>query len=123
MFNNLADIDLEVTHLLVISGFLKPHDLDKALAGKRDGGSRLMDTLLDGGSVDAEVWKAAHDVLTHIHKSRLPVESARPALYMVGNCRMSVQEAFSKLGFQASGNPWLNQLTLLAESKKWGEAS
>jgi len=36
---------------------------------------------------------------------------------------MSVHEAFTKLGFQSNANPWLNQLTLLAESKKWDEAS
>lgn len=118
-----SDLDLEVTHLLVSSGFLMPYDLDRALACRRDTGQPLMDVLLENKFVDQGILRCAYGVLEHIYKSRLPRESARAALYMVGNCRMSVPEAFTKLGFQSTANPWLDQLTRLAQSKKWDTAS
>jgi hypothetical protein len=121
MLNYHSDLDLEVADLLVCSGFLMPHELDKALANKRECGGRLKDYLVDARLIEDNIFVAASAVIEQIRQSRLPRASARTALYMVGNCRMSVDEALTKMGhLTTTTNPWQNQLNILAESKKWG---
>lgn len=122
MYNNAGDLDLEVAELLVCSGFLMPHELDKAFAYRRQTGERLRDVLMFERAIEENIWNSAHSVIEQINQKRIPRESGRTALYMIGNCRMSVNECISKMGIGQSptgGNPWLKQLGFLAESNKW----
>lgn len=120
MYNNAHHLDLEVADLLVCSGFVMPHELDKALACKRDTGSRLRDVLMVNYNLEESIWDAGHSVVEQINQKRLPASQARTALYMIGNCRMSVSEALTKMGYLSSNtNPWHKQLNMLAESGKW----
>jgi hypothetical protein len=123
MLNSTVDIDLEVAELLVCSGFVLPYDLDRAHATTR-GATGLRDELVNSGAVDARMWDAARAVILQIRESRLPKTEARTALYMVGNCRMSVNEALTKMGYvNPPSNPWLSQLQVLRNSGKFGAAS
>lgn len=123
MLNHTIDLDLEVADLLVSSGFLMPHELDKALANKRVHGGRLRDVLVQARMLDDAIFIAATAVIEQIRQARIPKASARTALYMIGNCRMSIDETITKLGVQTSGNPWQQHLGALADSGKWEVAT
>jgi hypothetical protein len=123
MLNNQVEFDLEVAELLVCSGFVMPYDLDRAYASVR-GGSGLREELIDSEYVSTHMWDAAVAVIRQIRQSRLPKTEARTALYMVGNCRMSIGEALTKMGYSnPPSNPWLNQLNVLRQSGRFEAVS
>jgi hypothetical protein len=123
MLNNQVEFDLEVAELLVCSGFVNPYDLDRAHASVR-GGAGLRDALIEGDAVNTHMWAAAVAVIKQIRESRLPKTEARTALYMVGNCRMSIGEALTKMGYgSVPSNPWLNQLNALKQSGRFEAVS
>lgn len=123
MLNKEVDFELEVAELLVSSGFVQPYDLDRAYAGLR-GSSGLRDVLVESGAVDTHVWAAGVAVMKQVREARLPKTEARTALYMVGNCRMSVGEALTKMGYGTPPlNPWLNQLNALRQSGRFEAVS
>lgn len=119
MLNNQVEFELEVAELLVCSGFLQPYDLDRAYASVR-GSSGLRDALIEANSIDTHVWASAVAVIKQVREARLPKTEARTALYMVGNCRMSVGEALTKMGYgNQRMNPWTNQLNALRQSGRF----
>lgn len=123
MLNNQVEFELEVAELLVCSGFVQPYDLDRAHASVR-GSSGLRDALVCANAVNPHMWDAAVAVMQQIRQARLPKTEARTALYMVGNCRMSISEALGKMGYgNAPSNPWLNQLNVLRQSGKFEAVS
>jgi hypothetical protein len=123
MLNNQVEFELEVAELLVCSGFVQPYDLDRAYAGLR-GSAGLRDALIEAGAVDTHVWASGVAVINQVREARLPKTEARTALYMVGNCRMSVSEALTKMGYGTPRqNPWLNQLNALRQSGRFEAVS
>jgi hypothetical protein len=123
MLNNQVEFELEVAELLVCSGFVQPCDLDRAYAGVR-GSSGLRDALMEANAVDEHVWAAGVAVIKQVREARLPKTEARTALYMVGNCRMSVGEALTKMGYgNPRMNPWMNQLNALRDSGRFEAVS
>jgi hypothetical protein len=123
MLNNHVEFELEVAELLVCSGFVMPYDLDRAHASIR-GGAGLREALIDAEYVNRHMWDAAVAVIQQVRESRIPHAEARTALYMVGNCRMSIGEALTKMGYaSAPANPWLAQLNVLKQSGRFEAVS
>src|SRR5207244_3379609 len=93
MLDKLRDIDLDVAELLVCADFLKPNQLDRAHAAHRDTGKPLCVQLIENRLVDPRIIKAAVDVVKEVREGRLSKEKSRTALYLIGNYRLSLQDA------------------------------
>jgi hypothetical protein len=115
MLDKRRDADLAVADLLVSTDFLKPHQLDKAYACCRDEGKPLCDILLDKGIVELRLMSCGFTVLNEVWQGRLPLQSARTVLYLMGHFRLPLHEAMAKLGVTQSRNPWQAQLDALAD--------
>jgi hypothetical protein len=119
MFYLTRDVDIDVARLLVSADLLKPAQLDKALASCRDGVSSLNTVLVDEGLVERRVLQAAFEVSEGIRSGRVPWSQARTALYLMGNCEMSLEEVSARLGFWTASNPWHARLMALASEDRW----
>ncbi|HEY9789999.1 MAG TPA: hypothetical protein V6D22_06355 [Candidatus Obscuribacterales bacterium] len=111
MLERSFETDFDLAELLVITGFVKPHDLDRAYAACRDDMTPLRNILLQNRMVEPEILVAAVQVINEIKEGHLPPSLARSVLFLMGNCQIPVQEAMAKLGIVGMRNPWHTRLT------------
>lgn len=114
MLTRNNDHDLEIAELLVFGDFLKPHDLDRALAAKRQKGTPLATILLENRLTSDSVLRAAEEVVREIHNGRILQSQARNALHLLGNSGLTMEDVIARLGQQKAANPWSSNLDRLA---------
>jgi hypothetical protein len=118
MLEKSHDLDFEMAELLVCADFLKPHQLDRAYAACRDEGVPLRILLVNNKMVSQEMVTAAMEVNREVKEGRLPHSQARTVLYLMGQCRITMNEALTKIGMEKPKNPWEQNLRDLTESQK-----
>lgn len=109
------DFDVEVAELLSVGGYLKPCELDKAFAYKRNCGVPIEETILKAGLCDPRILDGARKIVNAIHQNRLPKNQGSTALWMIANSGVSFDESLQKLGLCGSVNPWHRQLLALRD--------
>jgi hypothetical protein len=115
MLDRTFETDFDLAELLVTTGFVKPHDLDRAFAACRDEMTPLRHILLEQRMVEPHILTAGVEVMREINEGHLAPSAARSVLFLMGNYKISVQEAMEKLGILPTRNPWHDRLCALQE--------
>lgn len=110
MMKKPCNMDRNVADLLVSTQFLKPADLDRALAECRDKGVPLSNILLNNQLIAPNLLVAAMQVSVEVKENRLSSAGARDVLHLMGHYELPLAEAMEKLGVTPVRNPWMSSL-------------